>query len=288
MNPTMRKLLGVLSLIVFLLSLTVLTGKFRHNYTFVEDLIMTALSPVQGFFSQISRKTYTFFQGIVNYEKLLAENAALRRELAARENLYYKLLELQKENYRLREMLGFKERTEYDLLPAEVIARDPSHWFETIIINKGYADGVEKDMAVVTAEGLVGSVMLVSRNSSQVLMLTDSRRAVSALVQRSREPGFIGIVEGYAQNNNYLKMTNLPPEANVQPGDIVISSGLGGVFPKGLVIGRILEVNKDPSGLLQQATVVPAVNFNRLEEVFIVLKTPAEKNGPEEVSLFGE
>lgn len=288
MNPTIRKLLGILSLIIFLLSLTFLTGKFRFNYTFAEDLILTGLSPVQGFFSQISRKTYTFFQGIVNYNRLLEENARLKSELAARDNLYYKLLELQKENYRLREMLGFKERTEYALLPAEVIARDPSHWFETIIINKGYADGVEKDMAVVTAEGLVGSVMFVSRNSSQVLMLTDSRRAVSALVQRSREPGFIGIVEGYPEKNSYLRLTNLPPEANVQPGDIVISSGLGGVFPKGLVIGHVLEVGNDKSGLLQQATVVPAVNFNRLEEVFVVLEPPAEIDGEEEVSPSGE
>jgi rod shape-determining protein MreC len=272
--------MGILGLIILLLTLTFFTGKFRSRYTFAEDLIMTGLSPVQGFFSQIGRRTYIFFQGMVDYQRVLEENKRLKAELAARDHHDYRLLELQKENYRLREMLGFKERTEYSLLPAEVIARDPSHWFETIIINKGYADGVEKDMAVVTSQGLVGNILFVSRNSSQVLMLTDSRRAVSALVQRSREPGFIGIVEGYPEKDGYLRVTNLPPEANIQPGDAVISSGLGGVFPKGLVIGHILEIGKDQYGLLQQAIVVPAVNFNRLEEVFIIVKIPVKEDNP--------
>jgi rod shape-determining protein MreC len=269
--------MGILGLIILFLSLIFFTGKFRSRYTFAEDLIMTGLSPVQGFFSQIGLRTSTFFQGIVDYERVLEENKKLKIQLAARENVHYQLLELQKENYRLREMLGFKERTEYSLLPAEVIARDPSYWFETITINKGYADGVEKDMAVVTSSGLVGNVMLVSRNSSRVLMLTDSRRAVSALVQRSREPGFIGIVEGYPGKKGHLRIINLPPEANIQPGDTVISSGLGGVFPKGLVIGHVLQVGKDQYGLLQQAIIIPAVNFNRLEEVFIVVELPPEK-----------
>jgi len=270
--------MGILGLIILLLSLIFFTGKFRSRYTFAEDLVMTGLSPVQGFFSQVGLSTLTFFQGMFDYGRILEENKRLKNQLAAKENLRYQLLELQKENHRLREMLEFKKRTAYRLLPAEVIARDPSHWFETITINKGYADGVEKDMAVVTSQGLVGNVLFVSRNSSQVLMLTDSRRAVSALVQRSREPGFVGIVEGYPERKGCLRMINLPPEANIQPGDTVISSGLGGVFPKGLIIGHVLEVGKDQYGLLQQATLLPAVNFNRLEEVFIVLEFPPEEN----------
>ena len=174
--------MGILGLIILLLSLIFFTGKFRSRYTFAEDLIMTGLSPVQGFFSQLGLKTVTFFQGIIDYERVLEENNKLKTRLAARDNLHYQLLELQKENYRLREMLGFKERTEYSLLPAEVIARDPSHWFETITINKGYADGVEKDMAVVTSQGLVGNVMFVARDSSQILMRPDSRQPIGALV----------------------------------------------------------------------------------------------------------
>lgn len=196
----------------------------------------------------------------------------LQEELAVRDNLRYQLMELQKENFRLREMLDFKERVSYELLPAEVIARDPSQWFETIIINKGYDNGVQNDMAIVTSEGLVGNVAKVSRNSSQVLLLTDSRRAVSALVQRTREPGTVGIVEGYPEEKGSLRMINIPPEASLQTGDTVISAGLGGVFPKGLVIGHIVETGSDQYGLLQQAILRPAVDFNRLEEVFVVVE----------------
>ena len=238
---------------------------------------MTGILPVQGAFSQAGEGLHTFFEGIMTYSKVLEENKQLKEELAAVRNFSSQLLELQKENHRLRGMLGFKEQTAYTLLPAEIVARDPSQWFETITINKGLADGVRKDMAVVTSEGLVGNVFFVSQNSCRVLMLTDSRRAVSALVQRSREPGSVGIIEGYPEKKGFLRMSNLSPEANIQPGDTVVSSGLGGIFPKGLVIGYVVEVGQDQYGLLQQALVCTAVNFNRLEEVFIVIALSAEE-----------
>ena len=200
----------ILILILFFLSLSFFTGKFYYRYARAEDLLMTGLLPVQGFFSQVGSRVYAFFEGVLEYSKVLEENKRLKDELAAEQNLRSQLMELRKENHRLREMLGFKEQTAYTLLPAEVVARDPSQWFETITINKGYVDGVQKDMAVVTSQGLVGNVFFVSQNSSRVLMLTDSRRAVGALVQRSREPGFIGIIEGYPEKG-FLRMSNLSP-----------------------------------------------------------------------------
>ena len=272
MDQSARKFFIFLSLIILLLSAIHFTGDYRSRYTFAEDLLLAGLSPVQGFFSQVGWRTYRFFEVIMDHNRLIEEKKMLQKELAARDNLHYQLVELQKENYRLREMLDFKERVSYELLPAQVIARDPSQWFETITINKGYADGVEKDMAIVTSEGLVGNVAKVSRHSSQVLLLTDSRRAVSALIQRTREPGAVGIVEGFPEEKGYLRMVNIPPEANLQPGDTVISAGLGGVFPKGLIIGHLLETGPDQYGLLQQATIRPVVDFNRLEEVFIVIE----------------
>lgn len=283
MDQTTRRFFVFLALIVLLLSAIFLTGDYRHRYSFAEDLLLVGLSPVQGFFSQLGWRTYRFIGVVLDHNALVEENKLLRQELAAKENLRYQLVELQKENYRLRQMLNFKERVSYELLPAQVIARDPSQWFETITINRGYADGVETNMAVVTAEGLVGNVTKVSRNSAHVLLLTDSRRAVSALVQRTREPGAVGIVEGYPEEKGSLRMINIPPEAKLQAGDTVISAGLGGVFPKGLIIGHIVETGSDQFGLLQQAIIRPAVDFNRLEEVFVVLQLPyAEKPGTED------
>jgi rod shape-determining protein MreC len=271
LNRTAWKILGILSLIILFFTLIYFTGDFRPHYTLAEDLVLTVISPVQGFFSRLGISTFNFFQGICDYSKLVEENKALKRELADQNDHYYKMVELQKENYRLREMLDFKSQTDYDLLPAEVIARGTDRWFETITVNKGYAKGVKINMAVVTSEGLVGNVFRTAKDSSQILLLTDSRRAVSALVQRSRETGSVGIVEGYPEKEGYLRMINLPPEANIQPGDTIISSGLGGIFPKGLVIGHVLEIGKDQYGLLQQALIRPAVNFNRLEEVFVII-----------------
>ncbi len=270
-NPSVRKVVFFVGIILLLLSLIYFTGEDYIQISVVEDVLLAGFSPVQGFASRAGTSTADFFQGLFAFKRLQEENRVLRQEMATRENLRYQVLELQKENARLREMLDFTERSEYELLPAEVIARDPSNWFETITINRGSAHGITKDMAVITSQGLVGNILKVSKSSSRVLLLTDSRRAVSALVVRSREPGDIGIVEGFSGDNFSLRMSNLPPEANIQPGDSVISSGLGGVFPKGLMIGTILETGLDQYGLLQQALILPSVDFNRLEEVFIVM-----------------
>jgi len=145
-------------------------------------------------------------------------------------------------------------------------------------------------MVVVTERGLVGIISTVSPHSSQVLLITDPRLAVSALIQRTRDPGTVGIVESFSEDPAYLKISYLPPEAKIQPGDVVITSGLGGVFPKGLVIGTIKEVLPDPSGMILSALIEPRVNFNRLEEVLIIVEEGAagesspqqEESAPEE------
>lgn len=282
MNPSVWRVVVILAIILLILSLIFFAGEELFHINLVNDAFLTGFSEVQGFVSRLGASTAGFFRGLFDFRKLQEENRELLKELADRENLRHQVLELQKENYRLREMLDFKERKDYELLPAEVIARDPSNWFETITVNRGSLHGVKKNMAVITSQGLVGNILKVSRTSSRVLLLTDSRRAVSALVMRSREPGDVGIVEGSSGESVSLRMTNLPPEANIQPGDTIISSGLGGIFPKGLVIGTVLETGLDQYGLLQQAVVLPAVNFNRLEEVFIVMEFPYEQEEQEE------
>ncbi len=279
-KTALRLLKGALVVVILLIVINY-TGGEGMRLTLGEDLFLTVVTPVQGFFSRAGAQVANFFTGIFEFRQIQEENAMLREELAKMRDLSYQLSELQKENYRLRELLGFEERTKYKLLPAEVIARNPSYWFETITINKGSADGLEKNMAVVTHEGLVGSVIDTTATSARIQLLTDSRKAVSALVQRSREPGEVGIVEGNPELRGFLRMVNLPAEANIQIGDTIISSGLGGVFPKGLVIGQVVETGKDQYGLLQQAIIKPAVNFNRLEEVFVLLAAPNQTSDEE-------
>jgi len=266
-----RSLLLLLAVVLGLLLLIVFTGDGREKLTQVEDVLLALFAPVQTVFSSAGQSIQSFFEAIVSFHQLKTENERLQAEIDFIQNQLVKFLELQKENHRFRQLLEFKQSSGHALLAAEVIARDPSQWFGTITVNRGYLDGVQREMAVITDRGLVGMVCTVSPNSSQVILVTDPRLPVSAMVQRSRDPGIVGIVESYSKDPSFLNLTYLPPDTRIQPGDAVISSGLGGIFPKGLYIGTVKEVKEDQFGLVLSAVVEPGVNFNRLEEVLIVI-----------------
>ena len=265
-----RRLYLLLALVLGLLVLINYTGS-RKDFTPLEDAVRTLFAPVQQAFARAGTNIQSFFDTVAQFQNYKIENERLLKEIALLESRLLSLKELQKENYRYRELLEFKQNSGFELLPAEVIARDPSQWFGTITINRGYLDGVQQEMAVISDRGLVGMVASASPHSSQVILLTDPRLAVSAVVQRSREMGMVGIVESYPQSPAYLRLTNLPLEANILPGDQVISSGMGGIFPQGLYIGRVKELVQDQPGLVLTAVIEPRVNFNRLEEVLVVL-----------------
>lgn len=269
----------ITALLIVLFLLLVMAGftADRRGISWPEEILQFVVAPVQGVFQRLTRSAEGVFASIKNYQLLLAENERLREQLAAATALETSLTELKQENDRLRRMLELREASDYELIAAEVIARDPSNWFKTITINKGSRQGIKQDMAVITTDGLIGSILSVAPNSAHVLLLTDERSAVSAVVQRSREPGEVGLIEKDPENPTALRMKNLPRDANIQPGDTIISSGLGGLFPKGLLIGYVSSTAEDKMSLTQYAAVQPAVNFNRLEEVFIVVtQTEAE------------
>jgi len=275
----------MITLFLVLTMLLVLTQRTvtRQGITVAEEALLTVVAPVQGVFQRFTSSVEGLRTSIKGYQFLAAENRRLQDELAATLALEARLTELRHENNRLRQMLNFEARSEHELIAAEVIARDSSSWFQTISINKGSLHGVEQNLAVVTSEGLIGSILAVSPVSSQVLLLTDNRRAVSAMVQRSREPGMVGVVEADADLPGYLRMINLPRDANIQPGDTIISSGLGGIYPQGLVLGYVLEMVEEELGLLRFALLRPAANFNRLEEVFVVVPSAVPAQGGEGV-----
>ncbi len=281
-NTNKKKFVTISVVIILLLSLMALTGRERFRLTFLENAVLTVFSPAQNAVSTLTDKATETVVLFRNYRHLEEKNQELREKLADQELLQVQLKELRQENYRLRELIDFKNKTNYELLPAEIIARNPNHWFEMLTINKGTRQGVEKGMPVVASQGLVGSIYSSSLNSSQVLLLTDPRRGVSAMVQRSRDPGVVAVVEGSTEYQGYLVMKNLAQEVNIQQGDTIISSGVGPIFPKGLVLGHVIEMGDDRYGLLKYALLEPAVNFNRLEEVFIVLEVPIEEE-PEEL-----
>lgn len=276
-KPHRRGYVILIAAILVLLLMISITGKQREQLSPAEDALLSLFAPVQKVFSSMGQNIQSFIDAIISFQKLRVENERLRSELDFFEGQLIQLQELQKENHRLRRLLDFKQDSNFELLPAKVVARDPSQWFGTITINRGYNDGVQREMPVVTDRGLAGMVSTVSPNSSQVILLTDPRLAVSAMVQRSRDSGVVGIVETYPQEQAYLQMTKLSPEANIQPGDVIISSGLGGIFPKGLQIGTVRKVYDDQYGLMLSALIEPRVNFNRLEEVLIILDSGVDE-----------
>lgn len=283
-----RSLAALLVVVLSLLLLIVFTGEGREQLTPLEDALLALFAPVQTAFSSAGQKLQSFFDAIVSFYELKAENDRLHEELSFLEQQLVQFQELQKENYRYRNLLDFSAGSSHRLLAAEVIARDPSQWFGTITINRGYLDGVRQEMAVITERGLVGMISTVSPHSSQVLLITDPRLSVSAMIQRTRDPVTVGIVESYAKDSASLIITYLPLETKIQPGDLIISSGTGGIFPKGILIGTVLELIQDHPGMILSALIEPRVNFNRLEEVLIILEAGLTVESPSEMEEGGE
>jgi len=204
-----------------------------------------------------------------NYIFLLAvqdKNIKLQESVALLVEQNMQMKELLSENKRLRKLLSLKEGSPTELISAEIIGRDPIGWFKTLLINKGSDNGIKKNLAVITHQGVTGRILGVAANNAKVLMLTDINSSVDALVQRTRARG---IVEGRASNLCELKYVSATDD--VRSGDLVVTSGLCGIFPKGLPIGRVNRVEKDSLGLFQHVELTPCASLDRLEEVCIVL-----------------
>ncbi|MGD8382640.1 MAG: rod shape-determining protein MreC, partial [Syntrophobacterales bacterium] len=240
-------------------------------------LVVGITSPVQKVAHGIIEGIGNVWRGYFSLVGAQKENEALQRELHELKLKVNRLREADLANQRLRALLNFKKSIATPLLPAELVAFDPSGWFQTILIDKGSNDGVAQDMAVVSAEGLMGRVIGVSSRHAKVLLIVDANSAVDALIQRSRVRG---VLVGLGRDLCLLKYVQR--NEDVQVGDRVISSGMGGVFPKGLLLGTVQEVVRGSSGLFQRVEVEPAANFSRLEEVMVVIQPP-----PEEPSLKG-
>lgn len=195
---------------------------------------------------------------------LINQNAELKTQLT-------ELTELKLENERLNKLFAFKQKTKMELHAAKVIGRDLSLDHSTILIDQGSEDGVVPGLAVMTIEGAVGHVFRTSLFNSQVMLITDRYSVVDGLVQRSRARG---LVEGKTSNLCTLKYVN--KSEDVQAGDIIVTSGLDSIFPKGLPIAVVEKVESRPYNITLDVTLKPVVDPNKLEEVFIVLSSKDE------------
>lgn len=206
--------------------------------------LATLRLPVDAAVYTLQIGSFSLFDGIgniwqnyINLVDLQKDNETLRQEIAKLEGENTRLAEKSLLADRLQALLDFKEHQELDTIAATVIGRKPTQWFETFIINKGQADGVEIDMGVIVPQGIVGKVIHAATHFSQVLLVSDRNSAVSAKVQRTREQG---IVQGVDSGSARLKY--FPHDAAVEVGDLLLTSGLEGSFSKGLKIGRVEQI----------------------------------------------
>lgn len=202
---------------------------------------------------------------LIKSTRLWGENRRLRSELAEMSVKLSQLQEFSQENERLRKMLGLKMLSPYKLLPAEVVGISPDAGVRGLLINIGSEDGVKINHAAVTPNGIVGRIYRVGKSSSSVQLITSPNIGVAARLKRSREDGII-----HNSNLKNLVLNGIPISASIEIGDTVITSGLGGIFPPGLMIGITTDVIPASSGWLHEVIVSPSVDFSRLEEVFVI------------------
>ena len=205
--------------------------------------------------------------------ELAQENIRLRAENDRLRQLERALTETVAENQRLQRLFHLASHANLLTLSARVIGRDASNWWKTIQLDRGSDDGVRVNCPVLNADGLVGKVISVTRGESRVLLLLDPNCKVSALLQKTREMGVIAGLEAGFSRAPRCRMTFVERNAKVAPGQAVITSGLGGVFPKGILIGTVTDAHLNAqTGMYQDVDVKPAVDFTRLEEVVVVLQ----------------
>lgn len=228
-------------------------------------LLMWLMRPLQ-IASQGTANWITSLQE--NYDTLAgfrSENERLRKRIQSLEVERQKLLEAQATNLRLKQLLDFRSHLSGAAVTASIIANSASSWFQSCLLDKGSADGVRKGMAVVTPLGVVGQVVAVTPRTAKVLLLTDPNSGIDVLVQRTRARG---IVSGSLDSGTVLKYVKRSED--IQEGDRLITSGIDGVFPKGLMVGAVIKVHKQHLGLFQFVEVLPAVQSSRVEEVLVV------------------
>ncbi len=241
----------------------------------IEGFGSMLVMPFQKGYHYAQRSVTMLWAGFTELNEVRAELAKTRMKLQEYESATEDFEEIRKENQRLRQLLDFRERMVYESVPAQIISKDPDNWFRTIIINKGSWDGLDVNMPVVAfSEGkkaVVGKVIEVRGTISRVQPLISPNMKVGVRLKSTRFPG---LMEGYSSTSSLCVIDYISKSARVIQGDVVITSGQGGIFPQGLQVGTVEEIIQSSSSAFQKATVKPVIDYNQVEEVFVIVKIP--------------
>lgn len=260
--------IGIVITIILLIIIVILSNIDINNFSHVSGALGSLVMPVQNGIVYIKNKiegNSTFFSDITTLkeenEKLKQENSELAKSLR-------ELEVIKSENEILKEYVNLKDKyTEYTTVPGYIINKDTSNYSETVIINVGSNDGVDVNMAVISDEGLVGHVISVTNTTAKVQTLVDTSSAVSCVIGASNESA---IVKGTLEDSSTLKAMYIPTSATILEGDRVETSGLGGIYSKGILIGTVKKVVNTKNMTNRYAIVEPAVNFDKVQTVLVI------------------
>lgn len=265
-----------LAVIVILLSVSFLWligySVQKDNMSLVENGVGSVVNSVQGVFYKASNKIKESVSFIFNYKSIKEENESLKEENTRLKSLDIQNEILRKENDKLRSILNFtNSNNQYDYVGADIIGIAGNNFLDGYIINKGEKDGIQKGMVAIEGDGLVGQVTSVGDNWSIVESLCNENVAVAGYVLSTEESN--GIVKGYKGNEDKFLaiIEGLSLDSKVKVGDTILTSGLGGIYPKGVKIGEVLEIYEDKANVTKSAIISPSVEFGKLEQLVIVV-----------------
>lgn len=267
-----KRLIILLVSMIILVALIGFSLRERDELTWPEEFMKDTTGFVQSLVSRPVNYVAGFFENLSDLQDTYHENKQLKKRVDQIARLEAEVQMLEKENNRLNEVLEKKETLrDYQSTQATIIARNPDRWHEQVIIDKGKTNGIAKNMAVITANGLIGKVKTVNQFTStiQLLSANDPKNRISAVILGG-EIEVHGLVMGYDEKKELLLLKQIPADAKVSKDQNIVTSGLGGIFPKGLPIGKVVEVVPDEYGLTQTAYVKPGASFYDIEQVIVI------------------
>jgi rod shape-determining protein MreC len=269
-----RPLIIIIIAAVLLIILALVTAT-NKNPSIAENVVGTIITPIQSVASSVSNAVVSFVRGIFNTTDLDIENEQLKERIAQLEEYETQLTEVQAENERLKNLLDFVESNpEMQTISGRIVGKSPGIWVDVVLVSAGRNAGVEVDMPVISGNNLVGKVVEVGATWCKVKAIIDTDMSVSVIVQRTRDNGILKGALSTTGEDDLCDLYYLPYNTDITPGDLVITSGLGGIYPAGLVVGEISEVSRQQDSQQRSAVVTPEVDFNHLEDVTIITGFP--------------